>query len=89
MISGSPDEVVEPLTTVAPDLNGGHLMMLVQFGSLGKELAQYNTKLFAEKVMPRVRGLCSAWEDTWWPAPMAPSARVAPTPLYAPAIAAA
>jgi len=35
VISGSPDEVVEPLTTVATDLNVGHLMMLLQCGSMG------------------------------------------------------
>jgi len=64
-------------------------MMLVQFGSMGQELAQSNTKLFSEKVMPRLRGLFSAWEDQWWPAPMAPSARAASTPFHTPAIAAA
>ena len=89
MIIGAPDKVVEQLTTVATDLNVGHLMMLLQFGSMGKELAKDNTKLFSEKVMPRLRGLFSAWEDTWWPAPMAPSERAAPTPCHAPAIAAA
>jgi hypothetical protein len=88
VIIGAPDEVVEQLTTVATDLNVGHLMMLLQFGSMGKELAKDNTKLFSEKVMPRLRGLFSAWEDTWWPAPMAPSERAAPTPFHAPAIAA-
>jgi hypothetical protein len=74
---------------VATDLNVGHLMMLVQCGSMGKELAKDNTKRFAEQVMPRLHGLCSAWEDTWWPAPMASSARAAPTSFHAPAIAAA
>ncbi len=88
VISGAPDEVVEPLTTVATDLNVGHLMMLLQCGSMGKELAQDNTKLFSEKVMPRLRGLFSAWEATWWPAPLAQSARAAPTPFHAPAITA-
>jgi len=88
VIIGSPDEVVEQLTTVATDLNVGHLMMLLQCGSMGKELAKYNTKLFSEKVMPRLRGLFSEWEDTWWPAQMAQSERAAPTPFHAPAIAA-
>src|SRR5438132_10242798 len=70
VIIGSPDEVVEQLTTVATDLNVGHLMMLLQFGSMGKDLAKYNTKLFAERVLPRLHGLFSEWEDRWWPAPM-------------------
>jgi len=62
--------------------------MLLQFGSMGKELAKYNTKLFAEKVLPKMRGLFSEWEDKWWPAPMAQTERAAPTPFQAPAIAA-
>src|SRR5260370_31231226 len=75
VIIGSPDEVVEQLTEVATDLNVGHLMLLLQFGSMGKELAKYNTKLFAEQVLPRLRGLFAEWEDKWWPAPMTPAER--------------
>jgi alkanesulfonate monooxygenase SsuD/methylene tetrahydromethanopterin reductase-like flavin-dependent oxidoreductase (luciferase family) len=71
VIVGSPDEVVEQLTTVATSLNVGHLMMLLQFGSMGKDLAKYNTKLFAEKVMPRLQHIFADWEDRWWPQPMA------------------
>ena len=70
VIIGSPDEVVTQLTEVATDLNVGHLMLLLQFGSMGKELAAYNTKLFADRVMPRLKGLFSEWEDRWWPQPM-------------------
>jgi hypothetical protein len=71
VIIGSPDEVVEQLTELATDLNVGHLMLLMQFGSMGKDLAAYNTKLFAERVLPKLRGLFSEWEDKWWPQPMA------------------
>ena len=46
-------------------------MLLMQFGSMGKEVAAYNTKLFAERVLPRLKGLFSEWEDCWWPQPMA------------------
>ena len=38
-------------------LNVGHLMLLLQFGSMGKELAKYNTKLFADQVLPKLRPL--------------------------------
>jgi alkanesulfonate monooxygenase SsuD/methylene tetrahydromethanopterin reductase-like flavin-dependent oxidoreductase (luciferase family) len=75
VIIGSPDEVVEQLTTVATDLNVGHLMLLLQFGNMGKDLAKYNTKLFAEKVMPRLKPLFSEWEDRWWPQPMGQAER--------------
>jgi alkanesulfonate monooxygenase SsuD/methylene tetrahydromethanopterin reductase-like flavin-dependent oxidoreductase (luciferase family) len=87
VIIGSPDEVVEQLTTVATDLNVGHLMLLLQFGSMGKELAKYNTRLFAERVLPRVRGTFSEWEDRWWPEPMAPAERAAPVAFHAGAMA--
>ena len=71
VVIGSPDEVVEQLNALADDLNVGHLMLLMQFGNMGKELTQYNTKIFAEKVMPRLKTRFSEWEDRWWPKPMA------------------
>ena len=39
---------------VATDLNVGNLMLLLQFGNMDKGLTRYNTKLFAEKVMPQL-----------------------------------
>jgi len=53
-------------------------MLLLQFGNMGKELAKYNTRLFAEKVMPRLRHIHSQWEDRWWPRPMGRAERAAP-----------
>jgi alkanesulfonate monooxygenase SsuD/methylene tetrahydromethanopterin reductase-like flavin-dependent oxidoreductase (luciferase family) len=87
VIVGSPDEVVEQLTEVATSLNVGHLMMLLQFGSMGKDLAKYNTRLFAEKVLPRLQHLHSEWEDKWWPEPM-PQPERAELPAFAAAHAA-
>jgi alkanesulfonate monooxygenase SsuD/methylene tetrahydromethanopterin reductase-like flavin-dependent oxidoreductase (luciferase family) len=77
VIVGSPDEVVEQLTEVATELNVGHLMLLLQYGNMGKDLAKYNTKLFAEKVMPRLQPLFAEWEDRWWPQPMKAEQRAA------------
>ncbi len=88
VIVGSPDEVVAQLSEVATELNVGHLMLLLQFGNMGKELAQYNTRLFAEAVMPRMRGLFAEWEDRWWPQPMAREARVTPSAFHPGALAA-
>ena len=87
VIVGSPDEVVEQLTEVATALNVGHLMLLLQFGNMGKELAKYNTKLFAEKVMPRLQPLFAEWEDRWWPQPMEAAQR-ADVPAFVPGLAA-
>ena len=88
MIVGSPDEVAEQLREVAVNLNVGHLMLLLQFGNMGKDLTRYNTKLFAERVMPQLKDLFSEWEDRWWPQPMARSLR-AELPAFRPAVAAA
>ncbi|MGA9867204.1 MAG: LLM class flavin-dependent oxidoreductase [Acetobacteraceae bacterium] len=87
VIIGSPDEVAEQLREVATSLNVGHLMLLLQFGNMGKELAKYNTKLFAEQVMPRMKDLFSEWEDRWWPKPMDAHSRAA-VPAFMPRLAA-
>jgi alkanesulfonate monooxygenase SsuD/methylene tetrahydromethanopterin reductase-like flavin-dependent oxidoreductase (luciferase family) len=88
VIIGSPDEVADRLRQVAKDLNVGHLMLLLQFGNMGKDLAAYNTRLFAEKVMPQLTDVFSEWEDHWWPQPMARDARAPLTPFRQPTMAA-
>jgi alkanesulfonate monooxygenase SsuD/methylene tetrahydromethanopterin reductase-like flavin-dependent oxidoreductase (luciferase family) len=87
VIIGSPDEVVEQLTEVAASLNVGHLMLLLQYGNMSKELTKYNTKLFAEKVMPKLHPLFAEWEDRWWPQPM-DAAQRAEVPAFVPGLAA-
>ena len=62
VIVGTPDEVAERLRELALDLNVGQLMMLLQYGNMPKDLVAYNTKLFAEEVMPQVSGL---FDDEW------------------------
>ena len=56
VIVGTPDEVAERLRELALDLNVGQLMMLLQYGNMPKDLVAYNTKLFAEEVMPQISG---------------------------------
>jgi alkanesulfonate monooxygenase SsuD/methylene tetrahydromethanopterin reductase-like flavin-dependent oxidoreductase (luciferase family) len=88
VIIGSPDEVAAQLREVAKNLNVGHLMMLLQFGNMGKDLAKYNTQLFAEQVMPQLHDVFADWEDRWWPQPMERTAR-APLSGFLPAAIAA
>jgi alkanesulfonate monooxygenase SsuD/methylene tetrahydromethanopterin reductase-like flavin-dependent oxidoreductase (luciferase family) len=88
VIIGSADEVADRLRQVAKDLNVGHLMLLLQFGNMGKDLAAYNTKLFAEKVMPQLTDVFSEWEDRWWPQPMDRDERAPLTPYRQSAMAA-
>ena len=54
-------------------------MLLCQFGNMSTELAQYNTRLYAERVLPQIRDLFDdRWEDRWWPRPMAEAERYTP-----------
>jgi alkanesulfonate monooxygenase SsuD/methylene tetrahydromethanopterin reductase-like flavin-dependent oxidoreductase (luciferase family) len=79
LIIGSPDEVADRLRDIALNLNVGQLMALLQFGNMGSELTRYNTRLFAEQVMPQLKDLFTdQWEDRWWPKPLAKQQRVQP-----------
>ena len=54
---------------------------------MSKELTRYNTKLFAEQVMPKLKGHFADWEDRWWPKPM-DAAQRAEIPAFMPKLAA-
>jgi hypothetical protein len=88
VIIGSPDEVAEQLTELATTLNIGQLMLMMQFGNLSTDVVKYNTRLFAEKVMPKLAPLFSEWENRWWPQPLDKTER-ARLPAFTPAVAAA
>lgn len=83
VVVGSPDEVADELRRVATDLNVGHLMLLLQFGNMGKDLCRYNTELFAKEVSPQIRDLFGDWENRWWPRPLVGEQRAAPRPVGA------
>lgn len=71
VISGSPDTVRGKLEANVKRLRIGHLMLLCQIGSMPKELTLRNTAMFAEKVMPGLRGIWEGeWEDRWWIRPL-------------------
>jgi alkanesulfonate monooxygenase SsuD/methylene tetrahydromethanopterin reductase-like flavin-dependent oxidoreductase (luciferase family) len=79
VIIGSPDEVAERLREVAVDLNVGHLMLLLQFGNMSRDVATHNTRLFAERVLPQLSGLFDdEWEDRWWPQALPAAERAGP-----------
>jgi alkanesulfonate monooxygenase SsuD/methylene tetrahydromethanopterin reductase-like flavin-dependent oxidoreductase (luciferase family) len=79
VVIGSPDEVAEKLREVAVTLNVGQLMLLLQYGNMKKDLALYNTELFAKSVMPQLTGLFEdRWENRWWPKPLPREQQVAP-----------
>ena len=88
IVLGSPDDVIQQIEELANNLNVGNLMLLLQFGNMGKDLTKHNTKLFAERVMPKLRDKFGEWEHRWWPRPMQAAERAA-LPAYAPGLRAA
>jgi alkanesulfonate monooxygenase SsuD/methylene tetrahydromethanopterin reductase-like flavin-dependent oxidoreductase (luciferase family) len=84
IVIGTPDQVTEQMIELSKSLNVGNLMLLMQFGNMNKQLTRYNSKLFAEKVMPALKKFYSEWEHRWWPRPMDTALR-ADIPAYAPA----
>ena len=87
LVIGSPGDVVEQLHELARNLNVGHLMLLLQFGNMNKELTKYNTRLYAEHVKPKTDAIFAEWEDHWWPKPM-PREERAELSAFAPRLAA-
>ena len=80
VIVGSPDEVAEQLRAVVHDLRVGHLMLLLQFGNMGRDRTLHNTELFAKRVLPQLRGIFDdEWEDRWWPRPLPAGERATPS----------
>ena len=67
VIAGSPQTVRQQLTECIRSLRVGHLMVLLQIGSMPKDLTLHNTALFAREVLPHVRDLWPGYKDRWWP----------------------
>jgi alkanesulfonate monooxygenase SsuD/methylene tetrahydromethanopterin reductase-like flavin-dependent oxidoreductase (luciferase family) len=74
LVAGSPATVADRINDMADKLNVGHLMTLLHFGNTSKETTLYNTRMFAEKVIPRLRSRFSEWEDCWFPRDVAADA---------------
>jgi hypothetical protein len=69
VIGGSPDTVVAGIEEAVRNLRIGHLLVLLQIQSMDHELTNYNTRMFAEKVLPRISGIWDkeGYQDHWWP----------------------
>jgi len=78
IIGGSPESVRQQIEEASKALRIGHLMVLLQFGSMPPELVRKNTELFAREVLPHLRPLYSEYEDRWWIKPLPEQQRMAP-----------
>jgi alkanesulfonate monooxygenase SsuD/methylene tetrahydromethanopterin reductase-like flavin-dependent oxidoreductase (luciferase family) len=69
IIAGSPATVADRLIEAAKTLRFGNLHALLQIGSMPHDLTEKNITLFAEEVLPRIRGLWAddGWKHEWWP----------------------
>jgi alkanesulfonate monooxygenase SsuD/methylene tetrahydromethanopterin reductase-like flavin-dependent oxidoreductase (luciferase family) len=69
VVVGSPATVRERLEDMARRLNVGHLMTILQFGSMPHEQATKNVELFGREVLPHLQRiwLDEGWENRWWP----------------------
>jgi alkanesulfonate monooxygenase SsuD/methylene tetrahydromethanopterin reductase-like flavin-dependent oxidoreductase (luciferase family) len=76
IVAGSPATVRDTLAQRLTELRAGHLLALLQVGSMPTALARKNMELFAREVMPHLRGLWDEYEDRWWPHPL-PGAQAA------------
>jgi alkanesulfonate monooxygenase SsuD/methylene tetrahydromethanopterin reductase-like flavin-dependent oxidoreductase (luciferase family) len=69
VVIGSPATVREKLADIAKNLNVGHLMPVLQFGSMSHDQAMKNIETFGRQVLPHLQKI---WQDTpwtnhWWP----------------------
>ena len=66
LVAGSPETVVDRINDMADKLNVGHLMMLLHFGNMSKDVT-CTTRAFCREVIPRLRARFNEWEDNWFP----------------------
>ncbi len=69
VVVGSAATVRERLEETARRLNVGHLLALLQFGSMPHEQTMKNVELFGREVLPHLQRIWQdeGWENPWWP----------------------
>ena len=72
MIAGSPETVRQRMEDLIKGLNVGNIFCLMHVGNMPADKCMYSTKLFAEKVMPKLRNMFPDWEtdNRFWTSPL-------------------
>jgi alkanesulfonate monooxygenase SsuD/methylene tetrahydromethanopterin reductase-like flavin-dependent oxidoreductase (luciferase family) len=84
VIAGGPAAVRDQLREAIKGLRVGHLMVLLQIGSMPRDLAFKNIELFAREVLPHLRDIWPGYADRWWPAGVRAAAETgSPQPSWA------
>lgn len=81
VIAGSPDTVRERMEELIKGLNVGNIFCLMHIGDMPMDKTMHSTKLFAEKVMPKLRDMWPDYADDtrFWPSPL--TKRATPGPI--------
>src|SRR5215472_10506364 len=68
-IVGSPATVADQIEAFVPEFRVGNLLIMLQNGSMPRDLTEKNISLFAEQVLPRLRPIWDdeGWVNHWWP----------------------
>ena len=78
LVAGDPDQVTEQMEDLIKRLRVGHIFALMHIGDMPKAKCEKSTRLFAEKVMPRLKHLWADYEDHWSPKPLQTHAQPRP-----------
>lgn len=83
IIAGSPETVRQRMEDLIKGLNVGNIFCLLHVGDMPLDKCMYSTRLFAEKVMPKLRDLFPEFADDnrFWCKPLARQAKVGTCPM--------
>ncbi len=72
IIAGGPESVRQQMEELIKSLHVGHIFGLFHKGNMPDWKTRHSSRLFAEKVMPKLRDVWPEWkhDDRWWPKPM-------------------
>lgn len=81
VIAGSPETVRQRMEELIKSLRVGHLFCLIHVGNMPDEKTRHSSRLFAERVMPKLRNIWPeyAHDDRFWCHPL--ERRVEPAPI--------
>jgi alkanesulfonate monooxygenase SsuD/methylene tetrahydromethanopterin reductase-like flavin-dependent oxidoreductase (luciferase family) len=82
-IVGSPATVADQIEAFVREFRIGNLLVMLQNGSMPRDLTEKNISLFAAEVLPRLRPIwdTEGWENRWWPRDRGAAATPAATVL--------
>ena len=89
VIAGSPETVRQRMEELIKGLNVGNIFCLMHVGNMPADKCMYSTKLFAEKVMPKLRNMFPdfAEDNRFWTTPLAKRVTSGSLPKEAPTAA--